>query len=145
MPRATEIPIATNQIAAPREGATPFSAAVKAYAPPVSHTHAHTHYSNAPLPKASARYVCWVARRWAGLGLGFWAGRRAHVGATLAPTVIWWGHAAPPGGGAARPSGGLVRVSRFRFASEVCVGGRWVGSTRSAEALGAHVAFTFSH
>ena len=116
MPRATEIPIATNQIAAPREGATPFSAAVKAYAPPVSHTHAHTHYSNAPLPKASARYVCWVARRWAGLGLGFWAGRRAHVGATLAPTVIWWGHAAPPGGGAARPSGGLVRVSRFRFA-----------------------------
>ena len=105
MPRATEIPIATNQIAAPREGATPFSAAVKAYAPPVSHTHAHTHYSNAPLPKASARYVCWVARRWAGLGLGFWAGRRAHVGATLAPTVIWWGHAAPPRGGAARPSG----------------------------------------
>ena len=43
--RATEIPVATNQIAAPREGATPFSAAVKAYAPPVSHTHAHTHVS----------------------------------------------------------------------------------------------------
>ena len=39
--RATEIPVATNQIAAPREGATPFTAAVKAYAPPVSHTHAH--------------------------------------------------------------------------------------------------------
>ena len=45
MPRATEIPIATNQIAAPREGATPFTAAVKAYASTFSYLAAGMHPS----------------------------------------------------------------------------------------------------